>query len=160
MNVYLSDLIIFQWSFSAMLLTLSCWISSLCWFSWLLRRLFSWWRLSMVRLCCAVICVLLSICNLRTSIIFSRSSNFSLSVSLSACRVWHCVWASSNLARCWKNQCSFNEPSKRAGYTHTHTPVYYYVLGFLLHEMDFLVFLLQEFLGFPPFPGPLLQQDL
>lgn len=85
-------------------LTLSCWISNLCWFSWLLRRLFSWWRLSMVWLCCTVIWMLLSICNLKISIVFSWSSSFSFSVSLSTCRVWHWLWASFNLARCWKNQ--------------------------------------------------------
>lgn len=42
-----------------------------------------------------------------------------------------------------------------------HTPsVVYYLLGFLLPELEFLVFLLQEFLGFPPLLGPLLQQGL
>lgn len=36
----------------------------------------------------------------------------------------------------------------------------YYLLGFMLPELKFLVFLLQEFLGFPPLLGPLLQQGL
>lgn len=45
-------------------------------------------------------------------------------------------------------------------FTLFHTLVYYYPLGLLPHEPDFLVLLLQAFLGFPPFTGPLLQLGL
>ncbi len=42
-----------------------------------------------------------------------------------------------------------------------HTPsVVYYLLGFLPPELNFLVFLLQEFLGLLPLLGPLLQQGV
>lgn len=94
------------YSCAATLLTLSCCMFSLFWFSWLLRKLFSWWRILIVWPCCAVTWVLLSTCSLRIFIIFSWSFTFSPRVSLSTRNVWYCLWASSNLSRCWKNHLS------------------------------------------------------